>query len=262
MPNLLAFNAAQFLGLFLILARISGVMITAPIFNDQTIPPHVKVGFAVLLSLVFYPVVARAGLPANVDLVEMGLLLAGELAVGLLIGFTAQLLFAGVAMAGEIIGFQMGVSAAHVFDPASNTQVPLIGEINTVLALLLFVVLNGHHLFIDALARSYEIAGPGHVVFGKAAVTHISLVAGKMFVIGLQVGAPLIVALLAANLALGLVARAVPQINIFVVGFPFTIGLGLILMAASFPFFVEAIGALQGNLEDLLTAGLKSLSAR
>jgi len=211
MPNLLNFDLAQFLGLFLIISRVSGVMITAPIFNDQAIPNTVKVGFTFILSLVFFPVVGRAGLPANLNVLELVLMVGGELAVGLLIGFTAQMLFAGIALAGEVIGFQMGISMAHVFDPAFNTQVPLLSELKTVLALMLFVSLNGHHLFIDALVRSYEIAGPGHVVLGKAALGYITLVAGKMFMIGLQVGAPLIVSLLAANLAMGLLSRAVPQ---------------------------------------------------
>ncbi len=262
MPNLLGFNPAQFLGLFLIIARMSGVMITAPVLNDQTIPPTVKVGFTFLISLLLFTVIPRPTLPPGINAIQLTLLLGGELAVGLLIGFTAQLLFAGVSLAGEIIGFQMGISMAHVFDPAFNTQTSLVSEIKTVLALMLFVAMNGHHLFIEALVKSYEIAGPAHVVLGKAALAHITAVSGKMFMIGLQVGAPLIVSLLAANLAMGLVARAVPQINIFVVGFPFTIALGLVLLAASFPFFVEAIGALQGNLQELLTAGLKSLATQ
>ena len=261
MPNVLAFNAAQFLGLFLIIARISGVMITAPLLNDQTIPPTVKVGFTFLLSLVFFPVVARPVVPPNLNVIELTLLISSELAVGLTIGFTAQLLFAGITLAGEIIGFQMGVSMAHVFDPAFNTQTSLIAEINTVLALMIFVSLNGHHLFIEALARSYTIAGPGHVVLGKAMLTNLTTVSGRMFLVGLQIGAPLIVSLLAANLAMGLVARAVPQINIFVVGFPFTIGLGLILMAASLPFFTEALTALHGTIEEMINAGIRALGA-
>lgn len=261
MPNVLAFNAAQFLGLFLIIARTSGVMITAPLLNDQTIPPTVKVGFTFLISLVFFPVVARPVVPPNLNVIELTLLIAGELAVGLTIGFTAQLLFSGITMAGEIIGFQMGVSMAHVFDPAFNTQTSLIAEINTVLALMLFVSLNGHHLFIEGLARSYTVIAPGHVILGKAALSHLTMVSGRMFLVGLQIGAPLIVSLLAANLAMGLVARAVPQINIFVVGFPFTIGLGLILMAASIPFFAEGIIALHATIQELVTAGIKTLGA-
>ena len=261
MPNLLAFNATQFLGLFLIISRVSGVMITAPLLNDQTIPPTVKIGFTVLLSLVFYGVVAKPVVPPHFNVVDLMLLIAGELAVGLTIGFTAQLLFAGISMSGEIIGFQMGVSMAHVFDPAFNTQTSLIAEINTVLALMLFVSMNGHHIFIRALADSYAIAPVGHILLGKAAIAQLTIASGKMFMVGLQAGAPLIVSLLAANLAMGLVARAVPQINIFVVGFPFTIGLGLILMAASFPFFVEAIGALQGSIQDLVLAGIKGLAS-
>ena len=261
MPNLLAFNAAQYLGLFLIISRISGVMITAPLLNDQTIPPTVKIGFTLLLSFVFFPIVTRPVVPTSLSLIQLTLLIGGELAVGLTIGFTAQLMFAGITLAGEVIGFQMGVSMAHVFDPAFNTQTSLIAEINTVLALMIFVSLNGHHLFIEALARSYAIAPAGHIVLGKAALANLTAVSGKMFLVGLQIGAPLIVSLLAANVAMGLVARAVPQINIFVVGFPFTIGLGLILLAASMPFFAEAIGAMHHMIEELITAGMNTLGS-
>lgn len=96
-------------------------------------------------------------------------------------------------------------------------------------------------------------------MLGKAALANLTAVSGRMFLVGLQIGAPLIVSLLAANLAMGLVARAVPQINIFVIGFPFTIGLGLILMAATMPFFAEAISALHGMIEEAITTGIKSL---
>jgi len=259
MPNLLSFNAAQFLGLFLIIARVSGVMIAAPLLNDQTIPPAVKVGFTFVLSLVFYPVVAHPVLPVNINVISLTVLIAGELAVGLAIGFIAQLLLAGITLAGEIIGFQMGISVAHVFDPAFNTQTSLIAEIYTLLALMVFISLNGHYLFIEALARSYAIVPPGQFALGKGALTEMTAMSGQMFMVGLQAGAPLIVSLLAANVAMGLVARAVPQINIFVVGFPFTIALGLFLMALSFPYFVESIGALYGSLQNLLETGLRTL---
>ncbi len=259
MPNLLQFNPYQFLGFVIILARVSGVMITAPVLNDANIPPQVKIAVTLLLSLVFYPVVVRPVLPANPDIVRLILLTLGEVAVGVLIGFTAQMLFAGIGLAGEVIGFQMGLGIANVFDPVTQTQVSQISQLQTVMALMLFVALNGHHLFIEALAESYSVVPPGTLAITAGGVKHFMGVAGQMFVLGVQLGAPLIVALLAANFSIGLVARAVPQVNIFVVGFPFTIALGMLLLMLAMPFFLEGVAGLQRGLELTLRAGLQAL---
>ena len=255
MPNLLSFEPAQFLGFVVILSRISGLIVAAPVLGDQNVPVQLKAGFAFILSLVFFPVVAAPRIGADPNLILIVLLVARELGVGLLIGFTARLLFTGVSMAGEVIGFQMGIGIANVFDPSSDTQVPLIGQIKLVFALLLFVILDGHHLLIRALVMSYRVVRPGELALNQTLFEHVSSLAGRIFVIGLQVGAPLIVAMMAANFSIGLIARSVPQVNVFVVGFPFTIALGLLLLALGFPFFVEAVTALNSHLEGLLLAG-------
>jgi flagellar biosynthetic protein FliR len=216
---------------------------------------QLKAGFAFILSLVFFPVVAAPRIGTDPNAVLIVLLVVRELAVGLLIGFTARLLFTGVSLAGEVIGFQMGIGIANVFDPSSDTQVPLIGQIKLVFAMLLFVILDGHHLLIQALLMSYRLVRPGELSANQTLFTHVSGLAGKVFVVGLQVGAPLIVAMMAANFSIGLIARSVPQVNVFVVGFPFTIALGLLLLALGFPFFVEAVVALHSQIEGLLLAG-------
>jgi flagellar biosynthesis protein FliR len=255
MPNLLTFEPAQLLGFVVILARVSGLLVSAPVLSDANIPPQVKAGFAFVLSLVFYPVVAAPRLPLDLNAVAIALLALGEFAVGLLIGFSARLLFTGVSLAGEVIGFQMGIGIANVFDPSSDTQVPLIGQIQLIFTLLLFVILDGLHLLIQALVMSYRLIKPGTFVVTQTLFDHVMGLAGKVFVIGLQVGAPLIVAMMAANFSIGLIARSVPQVNVFVVGFPFTIALGILLLALGFPFFIEAVHALHGQLESVLLSG-------
>ena len=256
MPNLLAFEPAQFLGFVVILGRIAGLFISAPILSDQNIPPQLKAGFAFILALVFFPVVATPRVGVDPNVVSIAILMAREVSVGVLIGFTARLLLTGVSMAGEVIGFQMGIGIANVFDPSSDTQVPLIGQIQLIFTLLLFVILDGHHLLIRALLMSYRTIQPGGLVLSQSLFDHFMKLAGNIFVVGLQVGAPLIVAMLAANFSIGLVARSVPQVNVFVVGFPFTIALGILLLALGFPFFVEAVQALIGQLEAVLLQGL------
>ena len=259
MPNLLQFNPAQFIGFAIIFARLSGVMITAPVLNDANIPPQIKVAFTFLLSLILFPVVARPDIGANPNVWRLAVVLTGEVAVGILIGFTAQLLFAGIGIEGEVVGFQMGLSIANVLDPVTQTQVSVISTFKTIVALMLFVALDGHHVFLEALARSYAIVPAGGVELKAAGMSHYMGVAARMFVTGLQLGAPLIVALLAANVGVGLVARAVPQVNIFVVGYPFTILAGLVLMVLAMPFFLEGVALMQRGLEEAILTGLRAL---
>jgi flagellar biosynthetic protein FliR len=256
MPNLLAFDPAQYLGFVVILARISGLFLSAPLLSDDRVPVQVKAGFAFILSLVFFPVLGAPRLPANPNSAIVVLLMLQEVSVGVLIGFAAQLLFTGISFAGEVIGFQMGLGIANVFDPASDTQVPLIGQIQLIFALLLFVVLDGHHLLIQTLVVSYRIVGPGELQLTENLMTHYMGLAAQIFVVGLQIGAPLIVAMMAANLSIGLIARSVPQVNVFVVGFPFTIALGILLLTLGFPFFIEAVRVLLDQLEGLMLSGL------
>jgi flagellar biosynthesis protein FliR len=256
MPNLLAFEPAQFLGFVVILGRVSGLIVSAPVLGDSTIPVQVKAAFAFILSLIFYPLVAAPQVGANPNAIAVVLLTAKEVGVGLLIGFSARLLFSGVSLAGEVIGFQMGIGIANVFDPTSDTQVPLVGQIKLNFALLVFVALDGHLVLIRALVMSYRFIKPGGLELTQPLFTYLMNLAAKVFVVGLQVGAPLIVAMLAANFSIGLIARSVPQVNVFVVGFPFTIALGILLLALGFPFFIEAVHALVDQLEALLLAGL------
>ena len=259
MPNLLQFDPNTFLGFVIIFARITGVMVAAPIFGDPTIPNQVKVGLSLVISLVFFPVISAPYLGDNPGLLNLVLMLGGELGIGLLIGFSARLLLAGIEMAGEVAGFQMGLGIANVVDPSSQAQVSLIGQVMIIFATIIFVALDGHHIFIQALASSYDLVAPGALTLSQPAFDHFMLVAGRMFLIGLQVGAPLVVALLAANFAMGLIARSVPQVNIFIVGFPFTIGLGLLFLTLSFPFFAQAVARILGELDVIILAGMKAL---
>lgn len=259
MPNLFQFDPSQFLGFIVIFTRTLGVMIVAPILGDNNIPGQIKVAIAFLLSLIFFPVVAAPSFGASPDMGRMFFVAATEFGVGLLIGFTARLLFTGISLAGEIAGFQMGVSIANIFDPSSEAQVSMIGQIQVIFALLLFVTLDGHHLLIEALVESFRIVAPGALVLKEEGMRFLVDQVGNIFLIGLKVGAPMIVALLAANFSMGLIARSVPQLNVIVVGFPFTIGLGILFLFIGFPFFIAAVTVLHEKLGAILMGLLKAL---
>lgn len=252
MPNLLGFDSVQIIGFVIILARISGLMVAAPLLGDQNIPPQIKVALAFILSLIFYPVVAAPQVPTNPDVLDMARIMIIEVGIGALIGFTARMFLAGISMAGEVVGFQMGLSIANIFDPTSQTQVSLIGQIQTIFALFLFVAMDGHHILIKALVGSYDFVQPDALTLSRPLFDQIVAIAGGVFLTGLQIGAPLIVAMMAANFSIGLVARSVPQVNVIVVGFPFTIALGLLLLALGFPFFIEAVARMHNQLESVL----------
>jgi flagellar biosynthetic protein FliR len=259
MPNLLQFDPNLFIGFVVIFARVTGVIVAAPIFGETTVPPQVKAGLALLISLVFYPIVTAPRIGPDPSVFQLVHLVTVETGVGLLLGFSARLLMAGIELAGEVAGFQMGLGLANVVDPMSGTQIGLLGQMMSLFATLVLVMMDGHHLFIAAVASSYAVVGPGQATLGDPALDSMMMLAAQLFVIGLKVGAPLVVALLAANFAMGLMARSVPQMNVFVVGFPFTIGLGLLFLVIGFPFFIQAVSAVLGDLEMVLMNQVRSV---
>lgn len=260
MPNLLQFDPAQIIGFIVVFTRIVGIMTVAPILGDSNIPVQIKVAFAFILSLVFFPVVAAPNLGANPELGRVAYVVVTEFGIGLLMGFAVRVMFTGVSLAGEVAGFQMGIGVANIFDPGSQQQVSLVGQIQMIFALLLFAALDGHHLLIKSLVESYDLIAPGALALSEQGMRFMVDRVGKIFLVGLQVGAPLIVALLAANFSMGLIARSVPQLNVIVVGFPFTIGLGLLFMIAGFPFFIRAMVIVIERMDNVLMALLKTLA--
>jgi len=173
---------------------------------------------------------------------------AGEAFLGILLGFAAALPFAGIRMAGELVGVQMGFGIASVFDPRQEQQISVTAQFYDLLAVLLFLLLDGHHLLLRALGTSVQALPPGQAAFGGRAVQQIVALGGSLFIIALSVGGPLIAVLFLADAAMGFVARTVPQMNIFIVGIPVKIGLGLLAIALTLPFF--------GRTMDRLIAGL------
>lgn len=246
MPMIHSEQALLFIFLFL---RISAILIMIPVIGERTVPLRVKGGIAILLSLMLLPAV-DARLPplhsgSEAVILLLVIAMCSEVLIGVVIGFAAKIIFSGIQFAGQMIGIQVGFSIANVLDPISNTQVSVISELQYMVALLIYLAVDAHHIFILAIADSYRFVSPFAYHFSGSLMQHILLFSKELFVMAIKISAPVMAVLFFTNVALGVVARTVPQINIFIVGFPLQIAVGLTILGFMSPFFAKVVqGAL------------------
>lgn len=219
-----------------VLVRVGAILFTIPFLEARNVPVLLKAGLAVAFSIMIVPQTASLAPAVVGNPVYLALGIATEAAIGIIIGLTFQLLIAGIQLAGQLAGFQMGFAIANVVDPASSLQIPIISQFLNLFALLIFFAINAHYYFIMALMDAFHRIPPFGAHFDGQLVPLIMTMAANIFVVAIKVGAPITVALLLANVALGLTARTVPQMQLFIVAMPLKILLGLIFLALSLPF--------------------------
>ncbi|PKN77304.1 MAG: flagellar biosynthetic protein FliR [Deltaproteobacteria bacterium HGW-Deltaproteobacteria-10] len=237
----LPFLSAEHLEAFiLVLLRVSALVVTIPVISDKAVPARFKAALCILISLIIFPLVLSKIPPAsNYPVLILMYRMAGEVMIGLIIGFAARFILAGIQMAGDIIGFQMGLSIANVIDPTTSTQVSIITELQYLVALLIFLAVDAHHIFFSAIIQSYSLLNPLAFHFSGSLMQAIFSFSQEMFVIAVKLAAPIMAVMLFTNVGLGIVARTVPQINIFIVGMPLQIAIGLIFLGLTAPMFVK-----------------------
>ena len=213
--------------------RILGIFTAAPILSARSFPARVRIGLALLVAVVTAPLSTAE--PVSFDDPQIWLLLAAELMVGLAIGLVARMILSAVDLAGETIGLQMGLSFAGFFDPASGTNSNAVGRLLGTLSLAAFVAADGPALLIAATVQSIDTvpaAEAGSLFLGRI---DIGGVATTVCELGILIARPYLALLLFVNLALGVVSRVAPQLNVFAIGFPVTIGTGLVLLTIGLP---------------------------
>jgi flagellar biosynthetic protein FliR len=240
MPILTTEHILAFTFVFL---RISAMLVMIPAMGERSVPLRVKAGLALLIALLVFPAI-RLDMPplqADAEIIAIALAMMGEVMIGLIIGFAATMIFAGIRFAGDMIGIQMGLSIVNVIDPVSSTQVSIMAEIQYLFAMLVYLAVDGHHMFISAICDSYRIVTPFSYHFSSSLMRSILLFSKEIFVTAVKISAPVMAVLLFSNVALGVVARTVPQINIFIVGMPLQVATGLIIFGLTIPVFVMAV---------------------
>ncbi len=247
----LPFNQVQ--AAVLVFIRIGAILVTAPLFGSRSVPAKVKVGLSFLLAVIIFPFVPVQEGDYTGSVLSLGIAMTGEILVGVIIGFTARLLFAAVQLAGQLVGFQMGFGIVNVIDPQTSTQVSIIAQFQNIITLLTFLTLNAHLWFVLAIAKSFEVVPLLSFSFNNSLMEALLHLSCDMFVIAAKVAAPIIAILLFTSVALGLIARTVPQMNIFIVGFPLKLAIGLMGVGLSLPLLSTLLRNLfQGMGEDIM----------
>lgn len=232
---------------------------TMPIFKSKSVPVLFKAGLALAASMVLFPILNLKVFPELTSVISFGIGAIGEILLGITIGLAVNLVFAGIQLAGQLAGYQMGMALANVMDPNSSIQIPILAQFNQMFALLIFLTVNAHHWFLRALADSYRLVPPFGFQVSNSLMELIVQLAGSMFVIGLKIGAPIIAVLLLTSIAFGLIARTVPQMNVFFVAMPLKIFIGLLFLGFSLPFLSSFLKQLFRGLGETIFLILKAV---
>jgi len=239
----------------LVLSRVAGIFAALPVFGGHSLPLRIKAITVFMITLVCFPVLSISPPQVPSDVFALALLALSELMVGLTLSFITQIIFAAVEFSGQIVGMQMGLTIASIIDPTRGTQTQIMSVVQTLFATLLFLSLNIHHAFISTIIDSFKIIPLGGWRISGELVNFFIIRTSDIFIIGIRLAAPVMVALLLTSVALGIMARAFPQMNVFMMSLPLNIGLGLIIMGATITIFFHVLevsfGHLKGQIDTL-----------
>lgn len=242
----------------LILVRVSGVFVITPVFGRRNVPAIFKVGLSFVLSTILINTVEARG-ELYTDIFSYSFLVARELIIGLIIGFITYLVFTSIYIAGQIIDMEIGFGVVNVLDPQNNVQVPVMGNFLYIVALLIFITVDGHHMIISALHKSFQMVPVGSGVFSNQLIGDMVKMFGDTFIIGFKIGAPVVAAIFLTDVALGILARTIPQMNVFVVGMPFKIIVGMLTIMIMIPAFLVILDVLVSNMAEGIYRALTHL---
>ena len=243
----------------LVLTRVSGIMLGAPVFSSTVVPARLKAALALVISLMIFPLVwpRMTSLPATLP--GVALAACGELLVGFVIGLAVNLLLTGLQLAASMTAQQMGLALARVYNPTLQTETGVLSQLYLMVGLAMLLAFNGHHLVIRGVLDSFDALPPMAITLRPELLNILRGLLAGSYVLALKVAVPAIVILFLVTLMMGFLGKTVPQINILVVGFPLRVGVGLLAILVSFTVAmgifsdgyqrtVDAVGAMIRNL--------------
>ncbi|MEA2176821.1 MAG: flagellar biosynthesis protein FliR [Solirubrobacteraceae bacterium] len=249
------FTGEQIAGWVLVLARISPLFIVAPLFSSRLISPRVRTIVAVALTIGIAPLVTR-GQDVPLDVLELGALAMKELLIGLAFAYAIAALFAAVNTAGSLMDTLIGFSFSGLLDPISGIQSSVIAQLYGLVGVAVFIAIGGDGWVIQGLNRTYEAVPLLDAPAVGSLVEGVQRAFSGIFVAAVELAAPVLLAALITDAAFGLVSRVVPQLNVFQVGFPAKVTVGLLVLGVSLPF---AAGWIADEMQRSIAAALQSL---
>lgn len=257
--DVLGLPPAYFQVFFLVLMRVGAVVMTMPIFSSRNIPVIAKIGVSALLAFVLTPTLPGQMPSVPTAMPTFVVAIAQELLMGLVFSFVVQIVFNGIQMAGQLLGIQMGLNIASTLDPITQSQqISYVDQLYALVAGLVFLTINGHHWVLLALQSSFAMVPVGQFQLNEAVSNDIVTLVAQALIMSLRMGMPVAAALLLTDVAFLIIGRTAPQMNIFMVGEPVKIGVGLIVFFLALPVMVGLMGdvfrGLSGDLTQLMAA--------
>ncbi len=225
----------------LIIMRMNAMMIIAPFFSSGVIPFRVKAIISFLVTLVIFPLIASKMYAVPNNMGEYMLCILREVAIGIYIGFLVAIIFTAFQLAGQYFAVQIGFGINEVLDPLAQVSIPLIGQLKNLIGLLIFLVVNGHHFLIKAIYRSYELV-PVITLSSESSAGLLKFIVhsmGGMFVIALKIALPVLATIFLVTVSMGILAKAAPQMNIMMLGFPFKIAVAFGVLILISPMVIR-----------------------
>jgi len=255
---MLPIDQVQIFAFILVFLRCSAFLIAWPIFGGANLPVSVKVLMGLLLAFICFATVEPSTYPRIVLYQSMLALGVKEIIIGVAMGFLANLIFYAVSISGEIIGMSMGLTASQIFNPALGYQQSSVNQLQFTVAALLFLGMNGHHFLLQGLYQSFQMVPVNVLMPRLGEIGGLFMLGAKVLELGLMLAAPAMVAILLVNFSLGIMGRAVPQINVLITSMPVNALLGFAMMALILPFFMDSF---KENFEEMSGSLFMFLSA-
>lgn len=259
MLNWSAVTEAQILLFALIFLRMIAFVVSSAVFGSPTINASAKVLFSIVLSVMLFPVV-KIG---NVDYLIISEQIIGlairELVIGLSLGFLTRLFFFVVTMTGDLVSVSVGLSASQLFNPMMGTNGNTLDQFYSTIGTLVFLAINGHHMLLNGIAQSYELIPVSSMALNIGPFAEMAVFGQSVMIMAIKMCAPVLITVLLVNLAMGILGRAVPQINVLVTSMPVTIMLGMMVVFLCLPLMVLEMNGLVEITTTKLFAVMKHL---
>lgn len=259
MFDLYHLTEVQILAFSLVLLRMISFLFSSAIFSMPALSTPARILLSLVLAILVYPTIHfDPGLMQGLsnDLI----FLAGkEVIVGLCLGFLTRMFFFCISMTGEMVSMSLGLNSAQMFNPLLGSQGNIIEHFHVTLGGLIFFLVNGHHILLGALVQSFEFIHVGKLSFQTQTFIGVVQIAQNLLLITVKMSAPVVISILMTNIAMGLLSRAIPQMNVFVASFPVTIMLGLVIMMICIPLFIFEVNELMNLTGTSLLSLMKTL---
>ena len=251
----------QIAAFLLVLTRTGGIFFVSPFFGSQNVPVQIRVATSIAMAILTFPVLMDEMIVETPPTVLMfAALVLQELFIGWLIGFVGYVILSAINMGGKIMDMQVGFTIAQVMDPTSNEQSPLIGSFLYNLTIIYFLAVNGHHMIVAALVESFRAVPFNTMTWNPAMADFIGNITNGIFLVGMKIAMPVTFSILITNVGMGILARTMPQMNIFVVGIPMHLMIGTAMLAMLMPFYVLFLDVMFDDMYSSISTAIRLIA--